>query len=96
MKFGLSDTQMEQISVILNNESVTRAAIFGSRAKGNHRSNSDVDIAVWGNDLNIGRILTELDELPMPYKFDVVDYEKISGVAIREHIDRVGVFFIGG
>ena len=92
MRFGLSDKQIEQISVLLNNAGVSKAVIFGSRAKGNFRPNSDIDIAVWGNEPNIGRILTELDELPMPYKFDVVEYEPLTA-ALREHIDRVGVVF---
>lgn len=93
MRFGLSQKQIELISAQLKNAAVSKAVIFGSRSIGNYRSNSDVDIAVWGCELNIGSILTKLDELPMPYKFDVVDYEKINTAAFREHIDRVGITF---
>jgi len=91
MKFGLTDEQEKNIVVLLRKEQVTKAAIFGSRAKGNYLPNSDIDIAVWGNELNIGKILTELDELSTPYKFDVVAYENISADALREHVDRVGI-----
>jgi len=91
MKFGLTDKQENSIAVLLRKAQVTKATIFGSRAKGDHLPNSDIDIAVWGNELNIGKILTELDELSTPYKFDVVAYENISTDALREHIDRVGI-----
>jgi len=91
MNFGLTDEQEKNIAFLLRKAQVTKAAIFGSRAKGNYLPNSDIDIAVWGSELNIGKILAELDELPTPYKFDVVAYENISDDALREHIDRVGI-----
>jgi len=94
MKFGLTNEQMEQICNKLLKSGVSKAVIFGSRAKGTHRCNSDIDIAVWGDGLYIERIFSELDELPMPYKFDVVEYDKITHIALREHIDRVGISFL--
>jgi predicted nucleotidyltransferase len=93
VKFGLSEKQIIEISKLLSNEGVSKAVIFGSRAKGNYRDNSDIDIAVWGEGLNISKISAELDELSMPYKFDLVDYVKITKVALLEHIDRVGEIF---
>jgi predicted nucleotidyltransferase len=95
MNTGLSETHTELIINTLRRCGVTRAVLFGSRAKGNYRDNSDIDIAVWGDDVNIGRILACLDELPMPYKFDVVEYETISHKPLQEHIDRVGVQLCG-
>jgi len=70
-----------------------RAVIFGSRAKGNYRYHSDIDICVFGaKDSGIvGHLLTELDELPMPYQFDVAAYEFLASLTLRAHIDRVGV-----
>jgi len=65
--------------------------VFGSRAKGNWRENSDIDIAVFGEGVNVGSLVAQLDELPMPYKFDIVDYNSINSCALREHIDRVGI-----
>jgi predicted nucleotidyltransferase len=92
MNFGLSEKNINLIIGVLTDCGVSKAVIFGSRAKGNFRYNSDIDIAVWGN-VNIGHILTELDELPMPYKFDVVSYESLKNDKLREHIDRVGKIF---
>ena len=47
--------------------------LFGSRAKGTHTPTSDVDLAIWGEVDEIGAeaIAAELDELPLPYRFDV-------------------------
>jgi len=90
INFGLSPEHTECIEKTLRAENVSKAVIFGSRAMGNYRYNSDIDIAVFGTDINIGKIYTELDELPTPYKFDVVDYGKIKNENLREHINSCG------
>jgi predicted nucleotidyltransferase len=83
------------IANVLSNANVVRAQVFGSRAKGNYKYNSDIDICLFGavDNVEANRISEELDELPMPYKFDVVSYNSISAPELREHIDRVGVDF---
>jgi predicted nucleotidyltransferase len=91
MNIGLSEKHMAMIVDVLAEAGISRALVFGSRAKGNWRDNSDVDIAIFGNAVNLGALGVELDELPTPYKFDVVDYESIGNPALRKHIDRVGV-----
>jgi predicted nucleotidyltransferase len=67
--------------------------LFGSRAKGKHTPRSDVDLAVWG-DVDAVRaeaIAAELDELPLPYRFEVKPFERIKLRSLREHIERVGI-----
>ena len=91
MNIGLADEQIEQIVRVAKNAGATKAVVFGSRAKGNWRENSDIDIAVFGDGVNIGQLVSELDELSMPFKFDVVEYGGISHAPLRDHIDRVGV-----
>lgn len=93
MTVGLSDKEIALITGVLRlHPGVTRAVVFGSRAKGNHRPNSDIDLAIYGeiNDRLLARLNTEMDDLPMPYLFDVVAYEKINHAALRQHIDTVG------
>lgn len=72
---------------------VDKAVLFGSRAKGTAQDSSDIDIAVFGinDDLEIEKIAMDLDELPLPYKFDVKAYNGIRNVALCQHIDRVGI-----
>ncbi|MEX1058018.1 MAG: nucleotidyltransferase domain-containing protein [Natronospirillum sp.] len=69
--------------------------VFGSRAKGNYRKGSDVDIAVVGKlvkDDTLSKLTDQLnEELPMPYFFDVVHYNTLPAEALKEHIDRVGL-----
>jgi len=72
---------------------VTAVRLFGSRAKGTHRPESDVDLAVWGevDALRAQRIAAELDELPLPFRYDVQPFTAIRHAPLREHIERVGV-----
>ena len=91
MNIGLSDSEISMIVGLIKNSGSSKAIIFGSRAKGTWRNNSDIDIAVFGAGVKIGRLQAQLDELPMPYKFDVICYEDINHKPLREHIDRVGI-----
>lgn len=71
---------------------VERVILFGSRAKGKHRHNSDVDLAIVGvaENVEIVAIVEALDDLPLPYKFDVQSLDTLRHAPLREHIDRVG------
>lgn len=95
-KFGLLDTDIEAIMQIMSKHAkVEHALIFGSRAKGNYKNGSDVDIALKGSELDfdtlakISYLLNE--ESAMPYKFDLLDYNSIKESALKNHIDRVGI-----
>ncbi len=94
MKFGLEDSTIEKLQQIFEtNPRVDKAYIFGSRAKGNYKPGSDIDLAVKGN-LTFNDILKlqgQLDDLNLPYKVDLLAYNGIKEPALVEHIDRVGV-----
>ena len=99
MKFGLNDKTLTSIRNVINHyENIDLAIIYGSRAKGNYRNGSDIDITLKGIDLKLKDILSlenEIDELMLPYKFDISIYEHIDNKDFLDHIDRVGkVFFI--
>ena len=72
---------------------VAAVVLFGSRAKGTSQDRSDVDLAVEGDltPLQAEGIASELDDLPLPYRFDVRCLARIDHHALREHIDRVGI-----
>lgn len=97
MKFGLSENIIEKIQQVLTtNSKVDKAYIFGSRAKGNYREASDIDMAIKGQNLNYDDVLSlgvKLDEQNLPYKIDLLDYHTIKEPALKEHIDRVGIEF---
>ena len=67
--------------------------MFGSRAKGNALPASDVDLALEGlmDVLDAERVASALEELPLPYRFDVKALHTVSNPALLEHIRRVGI-----
>ncbi|MFZ1977811.1 MAG: nucleotidyltransferase domain-containing protein, partial [Bacteroidota bacterium] len=83
--------------VLSHHQEVEEARILGSRAKGNFKQGSDVDISLKGNNLSIhiaAAIQEELnEETKMPYQFDVLYYDSIENDDLRKHIDRVGIVF---
>ncbi len=92
-KFGLTPEALKLISeVFRQHQEVRTVKIFGSRAIGCFEDYSDVDLALWGDlDINlIGQISHELDELPLPFTFDIKDYETINHIPLKEHIDEFG------
>lgn len=95
-KFGLRETDVDDVIAVLRNEkTIERAILFGSRAKGDFKNGSDVDIALQGKDVTnaiaarVGGLLN--DETLMPYKFDVLNFNTIDNPDLIDHIQRVGV-----
>ena len=90
----LQPTELESLrSVFRRHPEISEVRLFGSRAKGNARPASDVDLAIWGqvDDRSVEAIAAELDELPLPYHYDVKSFASIKLQALREHIERVGI-----
>ncbi len=95
---GLTPQELDLIRCVLARHSaVTGAILFGSRAKRMARPYSDVDLALEGVDdpLQAESIAAELDELPLPYMFDVHALPAIRYRPLLEHIARVGVRILG-
>lgn len=94
--FGLNETDRKLIAgVFERHPNIANVQIFGSRAMGNFRPNSDIDIALWGqiNHQHLGKIIADLDDLPLPYQFDVVLYDDIKNNDFKKHIDEFGIDF---
>jgi predicted nucleotidyltransferase len=80
------------LSVLRQHPEIESATLFGSRAKGTHSDRSDVDLALAGSlgALGAEAIAAELEELPLPYRFDVHALAAITHTPLLEHIERVG------
>ncbi len=80
-------------AVFARHPNVTAVKVFGSRAKGTERPESDVDLALWGDvdALAAESIAAELDDLPLPYRYDVQPFATIKLQSLRDHIERVGI-----
>ena len=69
-------------------------SVYGSRAKGNFKPFSDVDITLVGEELSRGdlnQVIREVDDLLLPYQFDISLCHKLKNEALIEHIDRRGI-----
>lgn len=98
MKYGLSEQVVAQIQAVLRKyPQVQKAVLYGSRAKGCYKPGSDIDLTlIGGDDLTLDvlyRIAWELDELLLPYTFDLSLFHQIDDPDVVEHIRRVGVVF---
>jgi len=96
--FGISDKSLDMIKSVLKDfPDVERGIIFGSRAMKNHKTGSDVDIAIEGDQVDwetTSRISGKLNEvLPLPYYFDVVDYTHLDNPELTQHIQKHGAVF---
>ncbi|MFV9511778.1 nucleotidyltransferase domain-containing protein [Tepidibacillus sp. LV47] len=94
-QLGVSEDLLNQIiNVISKYEHIEKVVVFGSRAKGNGKKTSDIDLCVFGerllqNDVNL--LIDELKELNTPLDFDVVHFQSLSKEKLKENIMREGV-----
>lgn len=93
MNDGLSSLQRETIRQILSTygNQIMRVDIFGSRAKGTQRPNSDLDLVLHGvlDDAAIDRLWTLFQESNLPFSVDVKNYAQIRYAPLRAHMDNV-------
>ena len=91
---GLSDVDIKKIQVVfMSYTEVEKVILYGSRAKGTYKPASDIDITLVGENLNLTiqqKIENDLDDLMLPYKFDISIYHHISNNDLIDHISRVG------
>lgn len=97
--FGLKDSDAKQIVEIFQHNGLQpdQVFVFGSRAKGNYENGSDVDLVYRGEMISDQKrkVLGCLEEETfMPYKFDLLIYDKIENEELKKHIDRVGIKII--
>ena len=95
MKYGLPDRTLEELDEIFRKyPEIRQAILYGSRAKGNYRQGSDIDLSFKTRDgfdfNNLLRIGNDFDDSNIPYFVDVSVYDSISNPGLKAHIDRVG------
>ncbi|MDH2997434.1 hypothetical protein A1D22_06830 [Pasteurellaceae bacterium LFhippo2] len=96
-RFGLDPIQTKIITDILANyPEIESAVIYGSRAKGNFREGSDVDLTLKGKRLDnqiLLQVMSDLDDSLSPYLFDLSIYHQLKNTNLIEEIDRTGQIF---
>jgi len=97
MRFGLDEIDIKRInSVFALFPEVEKVILYGSRAKGNYKLGSDIDITLKGQYLNletVNAIETKIDDLLLPYLFDISIFSQIDNPDLVEHINRIGKLF---
>lgn len=96
-EFGLKKSVIDQTQKIFSQHpEIQKVLIYGSRAKGNFKNGSDIDLTMFGDNLPLQLqmdVFEELDELYLPYKIDLSIYSRLENENLKEHIMRVGKLF---
>jgi len=94
---GLPLTAVEKINAVFAcHPQVDKVVLYGSRAKGNYKNGSDIDLTLYGHELNqniLLKIIGELDDLLLPWMIDLSIFSTLDHDNLRDHIERVGVIF---
>lgn len=92
---GLDADTLEAIrGTLARFPAVERVILYGSRAMGTQRPASDIDLTLVGEALGsdeLQEIDLALDDLLLPWTFDLSIYHRLVNESLRAHIDRAGV-----
>ncbi len=92
--YGLSKTILYTIINVFKNYSniIEKVLIFGSRARGDYKKTSDIDLAIKfrSNNEKIYNIIGDIENKKIIYTLDVIDYDKISNEKLKKYIDNEG------
>ncbi|ADQ40627.1 DNA polymerase beta domain protein region [Caldicellulosiruptor acetigenus I77R1B] len=92
MKFGIEDTIFEKIIELIRNEkSIKKAILFGSRARGDYKNNSDIDIAIVVDGETTAGFKLDLDEAAGLYKVDIIELDKLEDEVFKNKILKEGI-----
>ncbi|MBE9563520.1 MAG: nucleotidyltransferase domain-containing protein [Proteobacteria bacterium] len=96
--FGLDNDNIRNINqAFIKYPQIEKVILYGSRAKGNYRNGSDIDITLVGEQLSLRNtvypLMDVLEELYLPYTFDISIFSQIDNNDLIEHIHRVGKVF---
>jgi len=97
-EFGLKPEIIRKIQTKLSNyPEIEEAILYGSRAMGNYKNGSDIDLTLKTSEHNMTLSIIEigvaLDELNLPYTFDLSFYKNLNNPDLIDHINRVGISF---
>lgn len=96
-KFGLSLKTRNQLQdVFEKHPGIEKVIIYGSRAKGNFKPNSDIDITIISPQMSLKELSTienQIDDLMLPYKIDASLFHQIDNAELLDHIHRIGIVF---
>ncbi|RKU27796.1 hypothetical protein C6499_11215 [Candidatus Poribacteria bacterium] len=98
MQHGLSAQTLQKIhDVLVRYPQVEEAVLYGSRARGDYKNGSDIDLTLRGGNAlthtTLSQIANDLDDQLLPYTIDLSIFGNIRNPEMVEQIERVGVVF---
>ena len=94
-RFGFPKSTLDKLcAVFQKHDAIESVILYGSRAKGNYKVGSDIDLTIKGAIMpfiEFMQIEDQIDDLYLPYKVDLSQYNDLKNTDLIEHIDRVGV-----
>jgi uncharacterized protein len=95
MKYGLPESTLERLTgVFREHPEIERVMIYGSRAKGNYKPGSDIDLTLLGalvTQRKCDEIADSIDELLLPYTVDLSVFATLNHPELEARIERVGL-----
>ena len=88
-KTGIKPIVIEEICDIARKYNVQKVILFGSRARGNFKEKSDIDLAVQGGDF-IRFMLDVNEETSTLLKFDIINLDEEIQGELRKAIKKEG------
>ena len=93
--YGLTDSELQKLQNFFTQyREIERVILYGSRAKGNYKPFSDVDIALVGSELtrsHLNRLAADINDSLLPYNFDISILHQLKNPELLEHIQRKGI-----
>lgn len=87
MNYGLSDKTLNTMyNILRDHPEVDSAILYGSRAKGNYKPGSDIDLSLIGDSLShqvLLRIMRDFHESSIPYLVDLTIFNQIYQKRIK-------------
>jgi len=93
--YGLTDRELALMdSYFFQIANLEKVILYGSRAKGNYKKFSDVDITLLGKEMGVSDLFKLQDllyESDLPYMYDVSLFKSLTNPDLIDHINRKGV-----
>lgn len=95
--FGLPQSVVDKITTVFRNDTlIRRVIIYGSRAIGNYRPGSDIDLCIDSDNMTLTQLFkieNQIDDLLLPWTVDLSLKNRIDNQNLLDHINHVGVIF---
>ena len=95
--FGLSEETITVVQKVLSKfPKIEKAVIYGSRAEGTYKDGSDIDITLFGKELDntLSALSVALNDLRLPYEFDLSIFENTDCPKVIDRINKFGKNFL--